>query len=523
VAAGDTAPLWEAAAAPAAVRPRLPAPGGQPAVIAADAAAGPRLLFQEQAAAGGSGPRLPVSGPAGAPAALARAAQEALAATQAAQGGVQPAAQPAHGTPLPAAPVTAAAPVSAGAAADTFQVVAHPGSGEPRRITGTAATFFAGDFGGFGVPGNATVFKLVENPFDGTLYSVGWYTSPASGQLTGFLLDATNNQAVDIKYLSFSSGFSTQARDVAIDSVGNVLVIGNDTAGNGFVMSFTPGLGALNWSATYVLPGLQLNGIADAYDPTQGFNVVAIGGTMQSAPPHNAFVAKLTEWLVPIWTNIYSYPGIDFTGADVGIDPATGNVDLAGSYARQPFAFQIGPFGIPIGGTHYSDPLPGGLFNAVAVDPLGNAYYSGVYYDAILNVDTLLIAQFDGGGANIYSWEWTLSIGGVPENWDAADNAIDGSGQLYVESTIGVGAVTGHFFAEFGPTGGVLVDSGDGGVNGPNNDYGYGIALDPGYAVGANIYLCGATNSPGFAPVTGFETVYNGGPLDGWQATFRQP
>jgi hypothetical protein len=498
-----------------------------------------------------------VSGPAGAPAALAQAAQEALAApaahaapatvtpapaagagqeaaanqrqqggTQAAQGGVQPAAQPAHGTPLPAAPVTAAAPVSARPAADTFQVVAHPGFGELKPITGTAATFFAGDAGGVGFPGNATVFKLVENPVvvgHGALYSVGWYTTP-SGQLSGFLLNATNNQTVDINYLSFTSGFSTQARDVAIDSVGNVLVIGNDTAGNGFVKSFTPGLGALNWSMTYVLPGLQLNGIADAYDPSLGFNVVAIGGTVNGVSPLDAFVAELKENNgIPIYANTYTAgPGINLTGADVGIDPTSGIVDLAGSYASQPLAFQFGPgatLGTPIGGSFYPDPPPGGLFNAVAVDPLGNAYYSGVYYDAFLNVDTLLIAQFNGGGANIYGWEWTTS----PADWDAADNAIDGSGQLYVESTIRVGALTGHFFTEFGPTGGVLVDSGDGGVNGPNNDYGYGIALDPGYAVGANIYLCGATNSPGFGPVTGFETTYNGGPLDGWQATFVQP
>jgi hypothetical protein len=481
-------------------------------------------------------------------------------------GGVQSAGQAQQGTqsgltatPTPIQPSAAVTPqvvtpVSAQPA--NVQVVALPGqsNGSHPPITALSASFFAGtDANGNPLPGEATLYHVVQTPDDSTVYAVGWLTDPNTGNLDLTVAEMTSNlqTLIGAVVLPSPNGGNSKGFGIDLDSSGNVLVSGTaiDVNGNqgGLIASIGGDLTnpTLNWAFLFNGPA-TIMGIKDAPDLSLGANAVYFTGSLtDGAGTKNILIGETDEAGNIQFASVFPFADafgdpLPSVGNAIGVDPNTGNIDVAGAIGdptgvngSDPAFFQAAPAGASLSAQLFADP---GAFTGVQVDAAGNAYYAGYIFAPDVTgaaVNSVLVAKVNADGATLSpdyggnAWLWTFTNGTNAVNSPVYDNKIDPAGDQLMELTTddGMNSVGSHsqFFFELDSSGGnngsaAVLDFGTGGVGGSNDDFGYGIATDG----AGNIWTVGRTNSPDFT-VNGFQTVYNGGPWDGWIASATTP
>jgi hypothetical protein len=329
------------------------------------------------------------------------------------------------------------------------------------------------------------LYHVVVTPDGNTIDAVGWIRDATTRKLDLAVLQLASGQTTSA---TLASGLGGDAKGFGIDldSSGNVLVSGYMSAGRGnrfgLFASLSPDLSRLNWAMSITDPS-ETPGIKAAFDPNRGVPAIYVAGSDSVTGSNNVLVGEFDESGNPFFVNPYAFSGAATAGNAVGVDPNTGKIDVAGTYntgADYPSAFQAPADGSSLPAYRFMSP---GSLNGVQVDSYGDAYYAGSCLNPTsLKLSTLDVKFAPDGQTLLYGYYWTFSAGTTSYNSPAYDNKIDAAGDMYIETTLDDGSGTpgshGNFFFEVDPTGGRIIDNGDGGVGNDGDDvYGYGLTL----------------------------------------------
>jgi hypothetical protein len=438
---------------------------------------------------------------------------------QTSQSNLTPVAAPVQATAVSAAVPSAVGTQSVGLKLTTQTV----GDGHHPPYTG----FWASLFNNPAAAGsdNAALNKVVQVGGGQTaaLYAVGTVNDGSSGFTDiALLATAAGGTTATIATLSSNNPGNATGLSIALDSTGSNLIIGGtvtDSSGNsgGVVASVTTALSTLNWGIGFTGPS-SVNGVTDSA------GTVSFTGSLGTGSARNVIVGQ-TDEATGTNTNAFQYQfSVPTAGNGVGIDTNTGNVDVAGAYAGtgvdDPSMFQL-PSDLSVASGIFF--AVKGAMNGVKVDAGGNAYYAGpVLFAQNGNTIGYIVAKVNPDGQSLsndyggFGWLHGFTEGGIPANSPSYDNAIDPAGdnlnELTIDDNSGLPNTHGQLFSNVGPDGQALVEFGDGGINGSNDDYGLGIATDG----NGNVYTVGKTNSPDFT-TNGFKTMFDAGDMnEGW-------
>jgi len=249
-----------------------------------------------------------------------------------------------------------------------------------------------------------------------------------------------NNQVVTIKYNAsgievWSRIFATatDACNLAVDSLGNVILCGSALSNGGFKSDFVTikynSSGATLWSKVYSIPG---NVVLTAYDMTvdNSGNVYVAGGT--STVTH---IFKYNSFGDSVWNKTMAYG----TAKEVSVD-LQGNVYVAGSTSDY-FILKYNSFGI----LQWLNTFDGGiggadLFSDMLLDASGNVYVTGKSHDNTLSYDYFTF-KCNGLGSLIWSRRLTRPNDDAP-----SDMEIDRDNNIYITGSF----TTPTFYTEYG-------------------------------------------------------------------------
>ncbi|MCX6723943.1 MAG: SBBP repeat-containing protein [Candidatus Staskawiczbacteria bacterium] len=327
-------------------------------------------------------------------------------------------------------------------------------------------------------------------------------------------------------FLGGSGSGSGATTGVAIDTSGNVYVIGQSyDTGDAFVKKLSSN-GALIWSTS-------LGGTADDYvsgvvvDASGNIYVSGTSGGTWGTPirpfvaDYSAFVVKLSNTGTIVWNTFLGGSGIDF-GNGISID-TSGNIYVTG--------YSQGTWGSPIrssgnafvakltnaGAITWNTLLGSGneSGDGIVVDISGNLYVSGygggTWGTPIRDSGGVFVAKLTSAGAII--WNTFLGASGNADR----GLAVDTSGNVYVagqsEATWGTpvrtyyGSGRDGWAAKLDSTGHLTWNTF---LGGSAEDQGYGIAVD----TSGNSYVTGSSYGAwGTSPVRAFSSG-----LDAWMA-----
>jgi uncharacterized protein (TIGR03437 family) len=301
---------------------------------------------------------------------------------------------------------------------------------------------------------------------------------------------------------------------------------------------------ALTW-ASYVLPTSSVNAEAAGVALDSAGNIYMVGSAFTTTGYWACFVAKLnSSGTTAAVTYISALPG-DVWGNAIAVD-ASGNMYIAGYtdsaylYADQTYldyyaGYSYDAFVMVLNSaasintnfTHYFGGSGTDLFNGIALDAFDNVYLVGTTNSPDLPVSTgsaqtslrgssnAFVVEFSAAGVAMYS---TYLGGSGADSGNAI--AADAAGDAFVtgsttstnfpvvggpfQSTLKGGMDA--FVAKIGPPGGALIYSTY--LGGSGNDAGNGIAVDKTGAV----YVTGATASTDFPVLPGaYQSAYGGG------------
>jgi hypothetical protein len=417
-------------------------------------------------------------------------------------------------------------------------------TGDPGpQITDVASSFF-------GTAGVANLNKDVYVASSNTLIAAGSATDPTSSVTTDAVvtsINATLTSAVRL-FLNFGAGSTAEALTVDADASGVVYTAGDFTNSNGvrnlFVARINSALNHVDWSVTGPHPADQTAVGGIKLDAT-GTNLYGVGDyslVNRNRQAQNLLAFKGTNLGAATPTIAYArvFPMLDSNGnpanaigTGAGVD-ATGQLDFSGIFGvvnadgthdKRPMEGRVNPTGTSVSAaTFLSNGELGGMAS-VFTDSAGNYYLTGTNYTTTDPFSFLLITKFSSTGMQIYGVNWFLTNGSGQHvfNWIGMDVKALANGNAAMSTTdddgSGANGTVGQILFIVGPTGGTLVDFGDGGAFGSNNDYGQGLALDP----SNNLYGVGATNSPDFHTTAGvFQPTFTG-LIDGWVGRFTSP
>jgi hypothetical protein len=393
------------------------------------------------------------------------------------------------------------------------QVASH---GQHTPVTATGASFLS-------FPTTASLNAIKVSTSNGLLYSVGTITDAGTGHKDAIVI-ATDPNVQVIYYETFLAvgNSDTTGQGIAFDSQGNVLVSGSQNA-TGMVVSLDPTLSVTNWTFTLNSAGLpSFPGVADGFDPTTGANGVFVTGLDTNTGTNtNILIVETDESGNLVFGYQYEFGNntVKSIGNNLAIDP-TGNIDLVGQLAGtgvlDPAVFQTPAGGMLLTGGYFG---AGGNMNGIALDNNGDIFASGGILNGSGQDMGVLVASFDPTLSQLYGGVASFSSGisGV-----GTGSAVDTpAGDQYVSVTVSATGTTQTLvdILVIDPTGTMVIDQGDGGVNGtgvsttaPN-----GLAIDPDNPTNnpADLYVVGVTQDPGYGPVNGFGSVYGGGASDG--------
>ena len=238
------------------------------------------------------------------------------------------------------------------------------------------------------------------------------------------------------RYSGPASG-DDQAKAVAVDSSGNVLVTGHSMAASlDYVTIKYSGAGVPLWTNRYDGPANSDDrAVAVAMDSAG--NVFVTGYSSAGNNATNYATVAYSAAGAPLWTNQYSGPlNGDNQAADVALD-SSGNVFVTGfslvtaddyDYAT----IKYSNTGVPLWTNRYNGPANyHDQAKAIAIDSSGNVFVTGHSYGTNTGFDYATI-KYSNAGAPL----WTNRYDGpAGNNDDAVDVAVDASGNAFVTGT----------------------------------------------------------------------------------------
>jgi hypothetical protein len=241
---------------------------------------------------------------------------------------------------------------------------------------------------------------------------------------------------------------SDYAHGVAVDSSGNVVVVGesvgvNEWANDDYATIKYSATGAPLWTNRYSGPGDPYDG-ATAVAVDGGGNVIVTGYSESGSGYIDYVTFKYSAAGVPLWTNHYDGPAHDVDQPTAVAVDGSDNVFVSGySYDDRGYGdyatVKYSPSGEELWARRYDGPLQSeDEVTGIAVDGSGNVIvtgYSDVSHTGAVEYDTI---KYSGAGVPL----WTNSFGPGYINARPAI-ALDRSGNVFVKGMFSTVAYSG--------------------------------------------------------------------------------
>jgi uncharacterized delta-60 repeat protein len=227
-----------------------------------------------------------------------------------------------------------------------------------------------------------------------------------------------------------------QARAIAVDSSGNVIVTGvsvGDTPGGDFATVKYDAQGTELWTRRYDGPANAAD-VANAIGVDSLGNVVVTGQSIASGTTPDYLTIKYSESGAELWQARYNGPGNSTDRAlAMAIDTGDSIFVAGGSFTSATFEDYAVVKYIPDGTqqwvARYNGPSNSGdTPNAIALDPSGNIYVTGRSLGSGTG-DDMATVKFDAAGVQVWASRYT-SAGNFQDQANAI--ALDTSGNVFV-------------------------------------------------------------------------------------------
>jgi hypothetical protein len=291
------------------------------------------------------------------------------------------------------------------------------------------------------------------------------------------------------------SGYSEQARDLALDSSGNAYVTG-DGPNRFATIRYSPD-GSQAWIQYYGNTSGGLVSGAEAIAVDDDGNVYVTGHSQASGTESDYATVKYSQSGTQLWVARYNGPGNqNDLPSSIAVDDY-GNVYVTGRSVSSSFEYNIvtvkyDSAGAQLWASTYSGPVGGNdMGNDIDVDGDGNVYVTGSTYTSGADTDYVTIKYGPDGDLL-----WVdLYYGYAGTGPDAADAlALDGAGNIYVTGG-SAGQGTGTDFATIRYSPGSSIDW-VARYSGPppyTSDYASDLAMDG----SGNVYVTGHQGTSG--------------------------
>lgn len=323
----------------------------------------------------------------------------------------------------------------------------------------------------------------------GNVYVTGWSSTIETGPQYATIKYYSNGDTAWVRF-SGEEYFFAEARDVAVDSAGNVYVTGYGSTDDGdghLTIRYYPD-GDTAWARTsgYGSPYLMNPPSAVALDGSG--NIYVTGTSYNWYSEEDFYTIKYYPNGDTAWT--YISDGVleadwanDIVVSDLGAVWVTGTIEIDypnNDYLTVSYSTEgvIGWWSVYNGGSGYD------VAKAIARDNLGNIYVTGASMGSGTDYDFATIKYDDTGGT---VWVRRYDGPGSGEDW-ATDIAVDTIGNAYVTGMTYNGSNLDYVTIKYDPDGNELWTRA---YNGPGNgdDTAWAMALDN----SGNVYVTGAS------------------------------
>ena len=339
----------------------------------------------------------------------------------------------------------------------------------------------------------------------GNIIVAGYTTSSGSGG-SDFLIAKYNSSGTLQWQKTLGGTLSDVAFSVAIDSSGNIIVAGytasSGSGGNVVLIAKYNSSGTLQWQKTLGGTG---NEIVYSFAIDSSDNIIVAGYIDDSTGSIDILIAKYNSSGSLLWQKTLIGTGSD-NAQSVAID-SLDNIIVAGyiTYSNSN-DFLIAKYNSS--GSLLWQKALGGRGNdqaySVAIDSLDNIIIAGsTDYD-------FLIAKYNSSGSLL--WQKTLGGGGLGNNEFAYSVAIDSSNNIIVAGTSSGSGGSDFLIAKYNSSGTLLWQKTLGGTG---SDVAYSVAIDS----SNNIIVGGWTTSSGYGSNDVLISKYNSSGSLLWQKT----
>jgi uncharacterized delta-60 repeat protein len=317
----------------------------------------------------------------------------------------------------------------------------------------------------------------VSNYANVTLGTASGVSANDAGDVSGAGITVLYSVVSPYFIATLSSITGDQAKGVALDSSGNIYVVGFSGASNNIQLAKYNSTGTIQWQ--YQLSGASIeNGYSIAVDSSSNVYVV---GMVTVSGAYLTAVAKYNSAGTLQWQRQLGVPGsADSPGYAVAVD-GSGNVYVGGSsdWDRGNADFMVVKYNssgtlqwqVYLGGSG-TDEIYG-----LAVDSSANVYVTGI------SSSDLLIVKYNTSGTVLFQrrlYSLVVDIGyGV---------ALDSSGNIYIVGSTGTNSTYDILIAKYNNSGVIQWQRR---LSGAGVENGFSIAVDN----SANVYVTGVANN----------------------------